>query len=62
MVFRFAYHFTQNLPEAQDCTQEAFARFIRSRSRPTDRTRGPGPWLAAIVKNVARVSGSLTDA
>jgi len=29
IVFRFAYRLTQNLPEAEDCTQEAFARFCR---------------------------------
>ena len=51
-VFRFAYRLTQNLPEAEDCTQEAFARFIRSWSRWNSRSRGAGPWLAAIVKNV----------
>ncbi|MBI4571760.1 MAG: sigma-70 family RNA polymerase sigma factor, partial [candidate division NC10 bacterium] len=51
-VFRFAYHLTQNLPEAEDCTQAAFARFIRSWSRWNARSRGAGPWLAAIVKNV----------
>jgi RNA polymerase sigma-70 factor (ECF subfamily) len=51
-VFRFAYRLTQNLPEAEDCTQEAFARFIRSWSRWNVRSRGAGPWLAAIVKNV----------
>ena len=52
-VIRFAYHLTQNLPEAEDCTQEAFARFVRSWPRWTDRTRGAGPWLATIVRNVA---------
>lgn len=51
-VFRFAYRLTQNPPEAEDCTQEAFARFIRSWSRWNARDRGAGPWLAAIVKNV----------
>ena len=51
-VFRFAYHLTQNVPEAEDCTQETFARFIRSWSRWNVRDRGAGPWLAAIVKNV----------
>jgi RNA polymerase sigma-70 factor (ECF subfamily) len=51
-VFRFAYSLTQNLPEAEDCTQEAFARFIRSWVRWLDRSRGAGPWLATIVKNV----------
>ena len=51
-VFRFAYQLTQNLHEAEDCTQESFARFIRSWSRWTDRSRGAGPWLATIVKNV----------
>jgi RNA polymerase sigma-70 factor (ECF subfamily) len=51
-VFRFAYSLTQNLPEAEDCTQEAFARFIRSWSRWVDRSRGAGPWLATIVRNV----------
>ena len=51
-VFRFAYSLTQNLPEAEDCTQEAFARFIRSWSRWIDRSRGAGPWLATIVRNV----------
>jgi RNA polymerase sigma-70 factor (ECF subfamily) len=51
-VFRFAYHLTQNLPEAEDCTQEAFARFIRSWSRWQERSRGAGPWLATIARNV----------
>lgn len=51
-VFRFAYHLTQNIPEAEDCTQEAFARFIRSWARWSDRSRGAIPWLASIVKNV----------
>jgi RNA polymerase sigma-70 factor (ECF subfamily) len=50
-VFRFAYRLTQNLPEAEDCTQEAFARFIRSWPRWTDRTRGAGPWLTTIVRS-----------
>jgi RNA polymerase sigma factor (sigma-70 family) len=53
-VFRRAYRLTQNLPEAEDCTQEAFTRFIRSWARWQDRSRGAGPWLATIVKNVAR--------
>jgi RNA polymerase sigma-70 factor (ECF subfamily) len=53
-VFRLAYRLTQNLPEAEDCAQETFARFIRSWPRWLDRSRGPGPWLATIVKNVAR--------
>ena len=53
IVFRFAYRLTQNLPEAEDCTQEAFARFIRSWPRWTDRSRGAGPWVATIVRNVA---------
>ena len=53
-VFRLAYHLTQNVPEAEDCTQETFARFIRSWPRWQDRNRGAAPWLAAIVKNVAR--------
>ena len=51
-VFRFAYHLTQNLPEAEDCTQEAFARFIRSWPRWSERGRGAGPWLTTIVRNV----------
>ncbi|MBI2455361.1 MAG: sigma-70 family RNA polymerase sigma factor [candidate division NC10 bacterium] len=51
-VFRFAYHLTQNLPEAEDCTQETFARFIRSWSRWQERSRGAGPWLTTIVRNV----------
>lgn len=51
-VFRFAYHLTQNLPEAEDCTQEAFARFIRSWPRWQERSRGAGPWLTTIVRNV----------
>ena len=51
-VFRFAYHLTQNIPEAEDCTQEAFARFIRSWARWSDRSRGAVPWLVTIVKNV----------
>jgi len=51
-VFRFAYHLTQNLPEAEDCTQEAFARFIRSWSRWQVRGQGAGPWLTTIVRNV----------
>jgi hypothetical protein len=53
-VFRLAYRLTQNLPEAEDCTQETFARFIRSWPRWLDRSRGAGPWLATIAKNVAR--------
>ena len=51
-AFRFAYSLTQNRPEAEDCTQEAFARFIRSWARWIDRSRGAGPWLATIVKHV----------
>ncbi len=51
-VFRFAYRLTQNAPEAEDCTQEAFARFIRSWSRWQARGQGAGPWLSAIVKSV----------
>jgi RNA polymerase sigma-70 factor (ECF subfamily) len=51
-VFRFAYRLTQNLPEAEDCSQEAFVRFIRSWPRWTERSRGAGPWLATIVRNV----------
>lgn len=51
-VFRFAYHLTQNIPEAEDCTQEAFARFIRSWPRWSERARGAGPWLTTIVRNV----------
>jgi len=51
-LFRFAYSLTQNRPEAEDCTQEAFARFIRSWARWIDRSRGAGPWLATIVKHV----------
>ena len=51
-VFRFAYSLTQNLPEAEDSTQEAFARFIRSWARWVDRSRGAAPWLATIVKHV----------
>ena len=50
-VFRFAYRLTQNLPEAEDCTQEAFARFIRSWSRWSDRSRGAGPWLTTVVRS-----------
>jgi len=50
-VFRFAYHLTQNLPEAEDCTQEAFARFIRSWPRWSERGRGAGPWLTTIVRS-----------
>jgi RNA polymerase sigma-70 factor (ECF subfamily) len=53
-VFRLSYRLTQNVPEAEDCTQETFARFIRSWPRWQDRSRGAGPWLAAIAKNVAR--------
>jgi RNA polymerase sigma-70 factor (ECF subfamily) len=51
-VFRLAYTLTQNTPEAEDCTQETFARFIRSWSRWSERDRGAGPWLTAIVRNV----------
>jgi RNA polymerase sigma-70 factor (ECF subfamily) len=51
-VFRFAYRLTQNCPDAEDCTQEAFIRFIRSWPRWQVRDRGAGPWLSAIVKNV----------
>lgn len=54
IVFRLAYRLTQNRPEAEDCTQETFTRFIRSWARWQDRSRGAGPWLATIVKNVAR--------
>jgi len=50
-VFRFAYSLTQNLPEAEDCTQEAFARFIRSWPRWSERGRGAGPWLTTIVRS-----------
>lgn len=50
-VFRFAYRLTQNLPEAEDCTQEAFARFIRSWPRWSERGRGAGPWLTTIVRS-----------
>ena len=51
-VFRLAYTLTQNVPEAEDCTQETFARFIRSWPRWHDRSRGAGPWLTTIMKNV----------
>jgi RNA polymerase sigma-70 factor (ECF subfamily) len=51
-VFRFAYRLTQNLPEAEDCSQDAFVRFIRSWPRWTERSRGAGPWLTTIVRNV----------
>ncbi len=50
-VFRFAYNLTQNLPEAEDCTQETFARFIRSWPRWSERGRGAGPWLTTIVRS-----------
>ena len=52
IVFRLAYRLTQNRPEAEDCTQETFNRFIRSWGRWQDRSRGAGPWLATIVRNV----------
>jgi RNA polymerase sigma-70 factor (ECF subfamily) len=52
-VFQFAYRLTQNRLEAEDCTQEAFARFIRSWSRWQVRDRGAGPWLSTIVRHVA---------
>ncbi|HEX7549596.1 MAG TPA: sigma-70 family RNA polymerase sigma factor [Candidatus Methylomirabilis sp.] len=51
-VFRFAYRLTQNRPEAEDCTQEAFTRFIRSWARWQIRDRGAGPWLSTIVRHV----------
>lgn len=51
-VFQFAYRLTQNRPEAEDCTQEAFARFIRYWARWQVRDRGAGPWLSTIVKHV----------
>jgi Sigma-70 region 2 len=50
-VFRFAYRLTQNRPEAEDCTQETFVRFVRSWPRWRARDRGAGPWLIAIAKN-----------
>ena len=51
-VFRLAYRLTQRRPEAEDCTQEAFIRFIRSWARWQVRDRGAGPWLSTIVKHV----------
>jgi RNA polymerase sigma-70 factor (ECF subfamily) len=51
-VFRFAYRLTQNRPEAEDCTQETFVRFVRNWPRWRARDRGAGPWLTAIAKNV----------
>lgn len=51
-VFRSAYRLTQNLPEAEDCTQEAFARFIRNWSSWQERSQGAGPWLNATVRDV----------
>lgn len=51
-VYRFAYRLTQNRPEAEDCTQETFIRFIRSWARWQARDRGAGPWLSTIVKHV----------
>jgi len=51
-VFRYAYHLTQNRPEAEDCTQEAFVRFVRSWATWRVRDRGAGPWLTVIARNV----------
>ncbi len=42
-IFRFAYRLTQTVAEAEDCTQEAFARFLRSWARWQSRDRGAAP-------------------
>lgn len=51
-IFRFVYRLTQNRPEAEDCTQETFTRFVRGWPRWRARDRGAGPGLTAIAKNV----------
>jgi RNA polymerase sigma-70 factor (ECF subfamily) len=51
-VFQFAYRLTQTVPEAEDCTQEAFVRFLRSWARWQARERGAAPWLFTIVRHV----------
>lgn len=50
-LFRFAYRLTQNVSEAEECTQEAFTRFLRGWARWQERDRGAGPWLSTILRN-----------
>ena len=51
-VFRFAYRLTQPVPEAEDRTQEAFARFLPSWARWQARDRGAAPCLFTIFRHV----------
>ena len=51
-VFRFALSMTNDLAEAEDVTQEAFARLWRERGR-VDWSRPALPWLLVVARRLA---------
>ena len=56
MVFKFAYHLTQDLREAEDLFQETWLRVIRHYDRIRCAPEKLRPWLAAIVSNLHKDS------
>jgi RNA polymerase sigma-70 factor (ECF subfamily) len=53
MVYRVAYSYLKNRPDAEDALQETFLRLIRGRVCFTDETHEKA-WLVRTVSNVCR--------
>ena len=51
-AFHFALQMTGNREDALDLMQEGFLRLHREWHK-RDRTRDPGPWLFAVIRNLA---------
>ena len=56
MVFKFAYHLTQDQREAEDLFQETWLRVVRHYDRIRCAPEKLRPWLAAIVSNLYKDS------
>jgi len=52
MVFKYAYHLTQDRREAEDLFQETWLRVVRHSDRIRCAPEKLGPWLATIVSNL----------